>query len=107
VRYAKQRDKNEPAIVKALVAAGATVTRISEMGVPDLLVGFRGDTFLLEVKRPVGPRGGRRPKGGLDERGLAKTQVEWWAKWTGRPPVVVTSPEEALAAIGMTAEAMP
>lgn len=99
MNFARNRDANELEIVKALVAVGASVTRLNETGVPDLLVGFRGRTFLLEVKRE-GVRGGRRHYGGLDERGLAKTQQDWWERWRGLPPVVVTSPAMALAAIG-------
>jgi hypothetical protein len=97
--FARNRDSNERAIVDALVAAGASVTRLNETGVPDLLVGFRGETFLLEVKRE-GARGGRRHYGGLDERGLARTQQLWWDRWSGRAPQIVTKPSEALAAIG-------
>lgn len=97
--YAKNRDANEPEIVKALEGVGATVQRLSECGLPDLLVGYRGATFLLEVKRE-GKNGGRRHYGGLDERGLNEQQQKWWAKWNGAQPVIVTNPQEALCALG-------
>ena len=108
MRFARQRDANEPEIVAALVAAGATVSKQNEKGAPDLLVGYDGETFLLEVKRatasgkPKRTQPGRRLKteATTDERGLLDSQQKWWASWRGRPPVVVTTPEEALVAIG-------
>jgi hypothetical protein len=102
VKFAKQRDSNEPAIVRALQEVGATVTRLGDAGVPDLLVGWRGRTFLIEVKLPLGARGGmperRDHEGGRGD--LTAAQVKWWDSWKGAPAVVVRSPFEALAAIG-------
>lgn len=99
---AKRRDDNEPEVVAALVAAGAVVTRVDGDGVPDLLVGFKGRTFLLEVKLPRGARGGltrhRDHEGGRGD--LTAAQVKWWDAWTGAPAHVVRTPAEALAAIG-------
>lgn len=89
-----RRDANEAAIVAAMTAAGASVTPVSAKGAPDLLVGFRGETTLLEVKREEGP------KGGTSRGRLTKDQIAWRAAWRGRPPVIVRTPAEALAAIG-------
>lgn len=103
-RRAARRDENEAEIVTALEAVGASVTRISEDGVPDLLVGFRGRTYLLEIKLPLTARGalpaGRRlgHKGGRGD--MTAAQVEWWEAWRGATPVVVRGSVEALAAIG-------
>lgn len=104
-RRAARRDDNEPEIVSALVAVGASVTLVSIDGVPDLLVGFQGRTYQLEVKHLSATgktvrrtSGGRRP----DERGLTQDQQDWWAAWRGTPPVIVRTPAEALAAIGAT-----
>lgn len=99
MNYAKQRDKNEQEIVDALVAVGASVQKLGDPGVPDLLVSFRDVLHLLEVKRI---RGGRRVHKGDDgdERGLTPTQTRWWAKWTGKKPVIVQTSAEALTAIG-------
>lgn len=100
---AKRRDTNEPEVVNALVAAGAVVTRLDGDGVPDLLVGFKGKSFLLEVKLPLGARGGvtrhRKWEGGDGD--MTRAQVAWWAAWTGEPAIVVRSPQEALRAIGL------
>ena len=108
---ARMRDANEPEIVKALEAAGATVTRLNEAGVPDLLVGYQGKTKLLEVKRPVTKTTGKttggatRPVNGGNGI-LTEAQLKWWngdgkrPPWQGDPPVVVNNVDEALAAIG-------
>lgn len=99
---AKRRDRNEPSVVDALEAAGATVTRIDADGFPDLVVGYRGKTWLLEVKLPLGPRGGksarRESEGGRGD--LTRAQVAWWDSWRGEPAIVVRSPAEALEAVG-------
>jgi len=48
MRYAARVDANQEQIVSALRAAGAYVWII---GIPvDLLVGYRGHTFLVEIK---------------------------------------------------------
>lgn len=98
---AKRRDANEMVIVKALEEIGASVTRLDGDGIPDLLVGLDGKTHLLEVKLPLGPKGGlpehREHEGGKGD--LTKAQVAWWSSWTGDPAVVVRSPAEAIAAI--------
>jgi hypothetical protein len=81
-----RRDENEPDIVKALRAFGASVEFIGRKGVPDLLVGFKGEDFKLEVKMPGKP--------------LRDEQEVWHSTWRGRKPVVVENPEQALRAIG-------
>lgn len=87
-RRAAKRDANEPAIKAALRKVGATVVSLSIEDVPDLLVGFRGENFLLEVKMPKGE--------------LSEGQATWHMKWNGYPVHVVRSEEEALQAIGAT-----
>lgn len=96
MRYPRRRDECEREIVKALRAAGASVEQLDGRP-PDLLVGYRGQTFLLECKDEHGVqgRGMKRTKSGL-----RPSQDEWWAAWRGAAPIVVTTPHEALAAIG-------
>lgn len=96
-RYARKRDDNEAAIVEALRAAGATVTRLGEPGVPDLLVGYRGRNFLLEVKEPGQTEHRRRSEGGRGE--LTAAQVEWWDEWRGERAAIVHSVADALMVI--------
>lgn len=80
--YARSRDTTEPAIVAALEKIGATVVRTNEI---DLIVGFRGRTFLLECK------GTRTPKTPFQKR-LS-------SMWNGGPYVFVQSVEQALAVV--------
>lgn len=94
--FAKQRDANEGGIIAVLEGAGAAVQRLSEAGVPDLLVGFGGELYLLEVKNPDAKGGGKYNTG---EGSLTSTQTKWWAKWKGKPPVIVQTAEQALRAI--------
>jgi hypothetical protein len=120
-RRAARRDDNEAAIIAVLLAAGASVTRLNGSGETptvvdgkartiyggetDLLVGIAGRTLLIEVKRERGPRGGKRGGGrsrpGMGGDGeLTADQIAWRAAWKGSPPVIVRTPDEALAAIG-------
>lgn len=87
-RQAPKRDKNEAVIKQALEYAGAFVTPLSDKGVPDLLVIFRGQTYYLEVKSD----GGR----------LTSAQIEWHAQAlnNGVKVHVVKTVHEALMAIG-------
>lgn len=91
-KYART-DANQEQIVSALRAAGASVQSLAAVGggVPDLLVGFRGETYLLEVKD------GNQPP---SKRQLTKDQIEWHGTWTGGHLIVVDSPEGALKAVG-------
>jgi hypothetical protein len=91
MRRAARTDNNHARIVDALRAAGCSVESLADVGrgVPDLLVGVRGETYLLEVK---GPRGFATP----DQRA-------WWDRWRGRRPIIVRDPAEALAAVGINA----
>lgn len=84
-RKAQRRDENEGEIVKALRAVGASVEFLGGKGVPDLLVGYRCNNYLLEVKR-------------LGES-LSDDQSGWHASWLGQVRLVHT-PAGALAAIG-------
>ena len=86
-------DTNQAAVVEALVAVGAYVQSLAAVGAgcPDLLVGFRRKTFLLEVKD-----GSKVPS----ERLLAPLQKRFFVNWRGGPLFKVESPAEALRVIG-------
>lgn len=94
-RRAARIDRNQPEIVSALRKVGATVVSLAAAGdgIPDLLVGFRQSTFLLEVKD------GLRPP---SERQLTPDQINWHIDWRGGPCTIVNSVEEALAFVGAT-----
>lgn len=97
MKYAKQRDANEPEVVAALEAAGAAVAKLGDPGCPDLLVWFNGVHHLLEVKNPDAKGGGKYNTG---EGCLTSAQVKWWSRWKGPTPKIVRSAAEALEAIG-------
>lgn len=81
-RYAKRRDENEPEIVKALRTIGATIKRLDDV---DLLVGWHGRNFLLEIKTAKGP--------------LKPSQEDMVRSWRGQYEIV-RSVDEALKVIG-------
>jgi hypothetical protein len=85
-------DANQREIVAALRKLGATVQSLADIGkgCPDLLVGYRGVTVLLEVKD-----GSKPPSARL----LTPDEGAWMAAWRGGPYRVVSSIDEALAAI--------
>lgn len=93
-QYAAARDANEPDIVEALETVGASVQRLSDRGVPDLLVCFRGALFLLEVI------GDAKAKKYRKTGGLTPDQVAWHERWPGRVALVRTT-DEALQAVGL------
>jgi len=92
MRKRGRRDANQGPIVETLVAVGATVTDLASVGggVPDLLVGFRGGNYLLEIKN-----GGKSPS----RQKLTFDQILYHATWRGSL-CVVTNEAEALKAIG-------
>ena len=90
-RRAKRRDGNEAEIVRALEKAGATVYRLDKPA--DLLVGKHFVWFLLEVKDGKLPPSKRQL---TPDEALVAAECEW----SGLPYCIVTSVEEALAAIG-------
>jgi hypothetical protein len=80
-------DSTQAPIVAALRKVGASVKIISIVGRGwDLLVGFRGRDFKLEVKGPKTP--------------VTDEQLELHRTWRGAPTYVVRTPLEALQAIG-------
>lgn len=88
-RYARQIDANQRRVIAVLRAHGASVEAIqgARAGVPDLLVGFRGVTRLVEVKPLVSET--RR-------RELRETQEAWHRQWRGSPVCVVRTDADAV-----------
>ena len=87
-------DANHEQVVSALRAAGATVQSLAGVGkgVPDLLVGYKGQTLLMEVKD-----GNKSPSARL----LNKDQLRWHGSWLGGALAVVDGPDAALRMIGV------
>lgn len=84
-KYGK-RDLSEGPIKEALKAVGASVTSLSLSDGPDLLVGWRGVTFLMESK--------------TGKRKLREGQKHWHENWQGSAVIVVRTVDDALKAIG-------
>jgi Holliday junction resolvase len=85
-------DANQQQIVSALRAIGASVaiTSGAGYGLPDLLVGWKGETYLLEVKN----RAGRGVK-------LSDAEQHFVTHWQGRPVAIVETSADALRALGL------
>ena len=82
MRRAAKADAAQAEIVKALRKIGARPYYVKEP--LDLIVGYRGANYLLEVKDAHGT--------------LTKAQTDFIAAWPGQHAIVRT-PEEAIAAI--------
>ena len=80
--YNAKRDINEPEIVAALEAIGCKVFRLDQP--LDLLVGYRGKNWLIEVKTEKGY--------------LTKSQKKFLPEWRGQLAVVRT-PEQAISVV--------
>ena len=89
-RYARKVDGNHSDTVDALRKIGCSVIDLSRVGggCPDLMVGYRGCTILMEVKNVRG-----RNK-------IEDSQRDWIATWRGDPVHVVRSPEQAVEVAG-------
>jgi hypothetical protein len=86
IRRAARIDANQTEVVSALRAAGAYVWII---GLPvDLLVGYKGHTFLVEVKN--GPK-----------KRLTALQEDFFNNWSGSTLARIDGPEAALRMIGV------
>ena len=82
-------DVNQTDIVAAFRKFGATVKATADMGegFPDLIVGFRGLNYLMEVKDGSKPPSGRK---------LTPDQEEFFRDWGGQVMVIKSVDEVAL-----------
>jgi hypothetical protein len=87
-------DANQAEIVAALRKVGASVVSLARIGegCPDLLVGYRGRTLLIEVKD-----GTAIPS----KRLLTEDELKFQSSWTGATIRNVGSIEEAIKAISL------
>ena len=84
----KRVDSNQAQVVADLRKCGASVLLLHEVGhgCPDLLVGFRGVNYLIEIKTPDGK--------------LNPRQIVWHTLWRGQVATAFNS-EEAMQVIGV------
>ena len=80
-------DANHGVIVAALRQVGASVQDLAKVGkgCPDILVGYRGQNYLMEIKTNKGK--------------ATLPQIAWHTFWQGQV-VVVRDVDEALHVIG-------
>ena len=84
-------DTNHKEIVLALRQIGATVVSLAAMkhGCPDLLVGYAGETILMEIKKDAKAK-------------FTPDQLDFLAKWKGGSISRVDSVDAAIRALGVT-----
>lgn len=86
-RYATRIDEAQPEIVNGLRKMGASVQSLAKIGegCPDLMVGYRGDNFIFEIKTPDSAHSKR----GLNvKHPTPKKQQAWYDSWRGRVDVI-------------------
>ena len=73
-------DLNQPQIVKDLRCIGATVQSLANIGegCPDLLIGFRGMNYLIELKNENMPPSKQR---------ITSDEKKWHENWRGQVAV--------------------
>lgn len=88
-------DNNQAKIVQALRKADCTVQHLHKLGkgTSDLLVGYAGQNYLLEIKD------GKKP---LSKRKLTPDEELWHRQWRGQV-AIVSSAGEALGVLGIGA----
>lgn len=79
----RRRDKSEPGVIEAFRSAGASVLQLTGKDVPDLAVGWAGQTWLVEVKS--------------DQAKLRPGQERLAKEWRGSPIAVARTPAQARA----------
>ena len=84
-------DSNHKEIVAALRELDASVVSLASMkhGCPDLLVGYAGETLLMEIKRDAKAK-------------FTSDQLDFLGKWKGGAISRVDSVEAAIRALGIT-----
>lgn len=87
-------DANQALIMRDLKKCGVSVEPLNTLGggIPDLLCGYQGANYLLEVKDSSQPPSKKK---------LTEDEVNWHENWHGQKCVVETL-EEALKACNCT-----
>ena len=89
MRARPRLDANHKEIVDGLLSVGASVQSLAAIGCgcPDLLVGYRNKSFVIEIKTDTG--------------GLTTAQESWLGNWRGQV-AIVRNLQGALGVIGAT-----
>ncbi len=92
-KHAARIDDNQPAMVKGLREMGCTVQHLHTLGqgCPDILVGFRGDNYLMEIKDGSKTRSRRK---------LTDDEARWHDEWRGQVSIVKNL-NEAMKVVGL------
>jgi hypothetical protein len=87
LRTVSRVDTNQPAVVKALRAIGCSILYTHQLkNCFDILVGYRGRTFLMEIKA-------------TEKDQLTAGEAEFQRTWRGSPYHIVYSVDQALAIV--------
>jgi hypothetical protein len=90
LRTASRVDANQPDIVRALRGIGASVLHCHVLkNAFDILVGYRGRTFLMEIKA-------------TEKDKLTPGEAEFMATWRGSTYHIVYTPDQAIKIITTT-----
>lgn len=83
MRRAASVDANQPQIVKAFRHLGCSVQPLHTIGhgCLDLLVGYHGESHVVEVKNGTKPPSARK---------LTPDEQRWWDNWRGDKHIVET-----------------
>lgn len=81
MRQRARIDTNQPQLVKELRAIGCSVAVTSQLGkgFPDIVVGYRGVNYLIEIKDPSKPPSARK---------LTPAEEEFKKGWVGQYAVI-------------------
>lgn len=92
-KYAARTDANQSDIVSDLRTVGCSVQSLAMVGqgVPDILVGFRGQNYLFEIKDGNKPPSARR---------LTSDEDTWHLRWDGQVNVIECT-EDALRVLDL------
>lgn len=94
MKRAAKTDQNQGDVVDALRKYGAYVRYLSQGdGLPDLLVGYNGETILMEVKDGSKPPSQTR---------LTDRELKFFEEWKGGKLYIVYSVQEALDILDLT-----
>lgn len=88
--YAKRTDVNQRIIVETFRSMGATVIDTSSLGkgFPDLVVGYRNQTLLVEIKKD-------------NKAKFTVQQLEFLTKWNGGTVARIENQEQAIKLLSL------